>query len=66
MNGIPQQYNDEYIRIIKDVKEGKTKIKDIDTLPDFFQAFGIEENPDFWINKQISRYYNVENVILVK
>lgn len=60
----PQTYSAEYIDRISKIKSGDTTINDIKTVPDFFSPLCIEKDSDFWINKQIARYYDVDKVTL--
>lgn len=62
--GTPQAYSREYLNNIKEIKNGNTTISEMKTVPDFFAPLLIEENPDFWINKQIARYYDVDKIML--
>ena len=61
---LPQKYSEEYTDRISEIKKGNTTISDIKTVPDFFSPLSIEEDPDFWINEQIAKYYGVDKVIL--
>lgn len=63
-NSTPQTYCAEYLDRISQIKNGNTTISDIKTVPDFFSPLCIEEDSDFWINKQIARYYDVDKVTL--
>lgn len=63
-NSTPQTYSAEYLDRISQIKNGNTTISDIKTVPDFFSPLCIEEDSDFWINKQIARYYDVDKVTL--
>lgn len=63
-NSTPQTYSAEYLDRISQIKNGNTTISDIKTVPDFFSPLSIEEDSDFWINKQIARYYDVDKVTL--
>lgn len=63
-NSTPQTYSAEYLGRISQIKNGNTTISDIKTVPDFFSPLCIEEDSDFWINKQIARYYDVDKVTL--
>lgn len=63
-NSTPQTYSAEYLDRISLIKNGNTTISDIKTVPDFFSPLCIEEDSDFWINKQIARYYDVDKVTL--
>lgn len=63
-NSTPQTYSTEYLDRISQIKNGNTTISDIKTVPDFFSPLCIEEDSDFWINKQIARYYDVDKVTL--
>lgn len=63
-NSTPQTYSAEYSDRISQIKNGNTTISDIKTVPDFFSPLCIEEDSDFWINKQIARYYDVDKVTL--
>lgn len=63
-NSTPQTYSAEYLDRISQIKNGDTTISDIKTVPDFFSPLCIEEDSDFWINKQIARYYDVDKVTL--
>ena len=63
-NATPQTYSAEYLDRISQIKNGNTTISDIKTVPDFFSPLCIEEDSDFWINKQIARYYVVDKVTL--
>ena len=63
-NSTPQTYSAEYLDRISQIKNGNTTISDIKTVPDFFSPLCIEEDSDFWINKQIARYYYVYKVTL--
>lgn len=63
-NSTPQTYSAEYLDRISQIKNGNTTISDIKTVPDFFLPLCIEEDSDFWINKQIARYYDVDKVTL--
>ena len=58
-NSTPQTYSAEYLDRISQIKNGNATISDIKTVPDFFSPLCIEEGSDFWINKQIARYYDV-------
>lgn len=63
-NSTPQTHSAEYLDRISQIKNGNTTISDIKTVPDFFSPLCIEEDSDFWINKQIARYYDVDKVTL--
>lgn len=63
-NSTPQTYSAEYLDRISQIENGNTTISDIKTVPDFFSPLCIEEDSDFWINKQIARYYDVDKVTL--
>nr|WP_304018808.1 DUF6056 family protein [Ruminococcus bromii] len=63
-NSTPQTYSAEYLDRTSQIKNGNTTISDIKTVPDFFSPLCIEEDSDFWINKQIARYYDVDKVTL--
>ena len=63
-NSTPQTYSAEYLDRISQIKNGNTTISYIKTVPDFFSPLCIEEDSDFWINKQIARYYDVDKVTL--
>lgn len=63
-NSTPQTYSAEYLDRISQIKNGNTTISDIKTVPDFFSPLCIGEDSDFWINKQIARYYDVDKVTL--
>ena len=63
-NSTLQTYSAEYLDRISQIKNGNTTISDIKTVPDFFSPLCIEEDSDFWINKQIARYYDVDKVTL--
>lgn len=63
-NGTPQAYDIEYMDRIADIKSGNTVIKDIESVPDFFAPLSIKEDSNFWINRQIARYYDVEKITL--
>ncbi len=63
-NGTPQMYSMEYKERIEEIKSGKTMISDVKTIPDFFAPLNIKEDPDYWTNRGIAKYYNVENIIL--
>lgn len=63
-NGLSVQYDKEYEGIIKDIKAGKKKVNDIKTKPGFLTILGINEDPGFWTNMQISEYYNVGRIKL--
>lgn len=65
-NSTPQTYSAEYLDRISQIKSGNTTISDIKTVPDFFSPLCIEEDSDFWINKQIAQYYDVDKVTLKK
>ena len=63
-NGTPQSYSAEYMDRIAQIKSGNTTISDIETIPDFFSSFNIEEDSNFWINLQMSNYYDVDKIAL--
>ena len=63
-NGTVQAYDIEYMDRIAEIKNGNTIISDIETVPDFFSQLNIKEDSDFWTNKQIARYYDVETITL--
>lgn len=65
-NSTPQTYSAEYLDRISQIKSGNTTISDIKTVPDFFSPLCIKEDSDFWINKQIAQYYDVDKVTLKK
>ena len=63
-NGTPQMYSLEYMDRIDKIKSGTTTISDIETVPDFFSKFDIKEDPNYWTNRGIANYYNVEKITL--
>ena len=62
---LPQTYSAEYNGIIAEIKNGNTAVSDLNTVPDYFSSLGITEDPDFWINKQLARYYEVDEIKLI-
>ena len=63
-NGTPQAYDIEYLDRITEIKNGNTTINDVETVPDFFAPLNIQEDSDFWINRQIACYYDVDKITL--
>ena len=57
-------YSLEYMDRIDKIKSGTTTISDIETVPDFFSKFDIKEDPNYWTNRGIANYYNVEKITL--
>ena len=62
--GTPQAYSIQYNEIINEINEGNTVVSEIKTVPSFFKRFGISEDPEFWANRQIARYYRVDSITL--
>ncbi len=60
--GTPQAYSIEYEERMSEIESGNTTIEEINTIPDFFAPLGIEEEPDFWVNKQMAKYYCVDSI----
>ncbi len=65
-NGTPQAYSIEYRKAISEIQAGATEINDVKTVPSFFSALSIKEDPSFWMNKQIAEYYRVDEIKLKK
>ena len=63
-NSTPQTYSAEYLDRISQIKNGNTTISDIKAVTGFYSPLSFEEVSDFWINKQIARYYDVDKVTL--
>lgn len=66
VNGSLLEYDKEYKESIENIKLGKNSVKDIEHAPEFFGKLGISEEPDYWINRQLATYYNVEPFSLDK
>ena len=62
--GTPQQYSREYDERIEQIKSGNTTIKDVETVPDFFDSFNIESDSKYWINVQMAEYFGVDEISL--
>ena len=62
--GTPQQYSREYDERIDQIKSGNTVIKDVETVPGFFDSFQIESDSKYWINVQMAEYFGVDEISL--
>ena len=63
IDGTTRQYQREYFRAIKQIKNGNREIQDIKTVPDFFLEFGLGSSTSYWVNKQLSNYYHVDSIV---
>lgn len=64
LNGTPQAYSAEYMENVYKIESGNTEIVEMKTVPDFFATLEIDEDPNFWSNRQMAQYYNVERITL--
>ena len=64
MDGTLIKYNQEYNAIEDQLESGVDilELSDIETVPPFFSNLGLSEDPEFWINKAIARYYGIESI----
>ena len=60
INGTVYEYDAEYEEILEEIQAGTTYVNDIETSPDFFGQLGITAEDDYWVNRQIAEYFNVD------
>lgn len=66
INGSLVEYDNEYNECINSIKSGKKVVNDIENTPEFFGKLDISENSDYWVNRQLCNYFNVEPFSLEK
>lgn len=64
LNGSVYEYDKEYYASVEQITSGNTSIKDIDTVPDFLNKLWIERDSEFWINRKLAEYFNVDKIEL--
>lgn len=62
LNNSAQEYDAKYTEFINQVQAGQTELEDIETDLDFFVPFDISEDPEYWVNWEIAKYYGVEKI----
>ena len=60
LDGSVYEYDAEYEEAIEQIKSGETYVEDIETVPDFFGALGISDEDDYWVNRHLAQYYDVD------
>lgn len=69
VNGETQQYSKEMhqrIEIFEDESVKDVVVKPVSVKPDCFMDEPLTEDPDYWTNSSVARYYNKDTVILEK
>ena len=64
LDGTLAEYDKEYYAIEEKLNAGSGNlvIEDIKTVPPFFSDLDLSEDPEYWTNKAIAMYYEVESI----
>lgn len=64
VDGSLVQYDREYREMLRklDSGSGDIMVEDIRTVPPFLSNLGLSEDTDYWINKAVARYFEVDSV----
>jgi len=54
------------LELYKNDKIENVKVKEVTATPYVFMREGLTENPDFWVNRAITKYYSKESIVLDK
>ena len=60
MDGSVYEYDAEYEEAIEKISSGETYVEDIETVPDFFGALGISDEDDYWVNRHLAEFFDVD------
>lgn len=64
LSGSLVEYDEQYESLVDNLKsgEGLVEVRDVETVPPFFSNLQLSEDPDFWTNKAIARYFGIEGI----
>lgn len=61
VNAYDVEYRDNLQKL--NAEKDTCRISELKTVPDFFKPLKLQDSPDFWVNRELERYFGIRQVV---